>query len=389
MRRQLHIVFLVCFPAFANWVSQSNWSSGPGYPGPSHYWTTAFDSASSINWSSTEGFIYLEMNSLKHYISGSVSGTQFVYPGDINGDGAIDVVTSSSLNHKHVWFENDGTGSNWTEHLVHSSSVDCYGAYPVDIDGDSDLDVLGTNSVNPVDSIYWFENLDGLGTDWGVHLIDTSLPKPYFLIGADIDGDLDMDLIAASDANPATIIWYENLDGDGSNWQQRDVLINPNWDYLTEIKSVDLDLDGDLDVLGAFSDQNGLVFCENENDTGTSWSYYQFDLDPVYEVPYSVHSGDLDGDGDQDVAAVDGNPPLWGRVLWLENLDGSCENWDLHVLEDSMPGVNAVHIADITDDGNPDIIVGSGCGWGAQKVLFWDNIGGTGDYFARRDIDSG
>ena len=388
MRFASSLLILISAISVANWRSQSDWSWGPGYPGPYHYWTKIFDTQNNMNWSSTKGLVYLEMNSTRHYIGGGVSGAQFVYPGDINGDGAIDVVASSSTGKKHVWFENDGTGANWPEHVVYSSRIYCYGAYPADIDGDNDLDIVGSSSAGSRDSIYWFENLDELGTDWETHLIDTSLSQADIFIGADIDGDLDNDVIAASNGNDAIVIWYENLDGLGTNWQKHDLFNDPDGFWVNEINSTDLDQDGDLDLLVAYLDYNGLVFCENETDTDT-WSYYQFYTDSEYETPQSVDAGDLDGDGDIDVVIADGSPPLWGRVLWFENLDGSCESWERHFLEDSLPGVNSVHIADLTDDGDLDILVGSGCGWGEQLVFFYENIGGTGEYFARRDIDFG
>ena len=388
MTKSAALILLFCFSSFGGVVWQADWSDGPGYPGPRHYWTEAFDTQTNMNWSSTKGLVYLEMNSTRHYIGGGFWGIRFIYPGDINGDGAIDVVASASTGEKHVWFENDGTETNWPEHLVYSPGINCYGAYPVDIDGDKDLDIVGSSSEGSADSIYWLENLNGLGTDWGVHLVEANLTNPFFLIGADIDGDLDNDIFAGC-YGPATVSWYENIDGLGTNWQQHDLFNDPDGYVINEIHSTDLDLDGDLDLLVAYLDYNGLVFCENANGTGTEWSVYQFYTDSEYETPQSVDAGDLDGDGDLDVVIVDGNPPLWGRVLWFENLDGSCENWQRHFLEDSLPGVNAVHVADLTDDEGLDILVGSGCGWGEQLVFFYENIGGTGEYFARRDIDFG
>ena len=40
---------------------------------------------------------------------------------DIDGDGAIDVMSASHLDDTIAWYENDGVGGSWTYHsLIHA-----------------------------------------------------------------------------------------------------------------------------------------------------------------------------------------------------------------------------------------------------------------------------
>jgi len=318
----------------------------------------------------------------------------FVYPADINGDGETDIVASARLQSKHVWLENHGAGTSWTEHVINTLPNECYAAYPVDIDGDGDLDVIGLQ-----DSIYWFENLDGTGLDWAQHTVGYQY-HAHQMFGVDIDGDSDNDVVAASFyTSSASLYWWENTTGFGDIWEQHTILYEPDWKEFNEIYPVDLDLDGDLDVIGAVftlhssSTFGYIVFCRNENGVGTMWSYVVIDINPgQYDgAPKSCHAGDLDGDGDMDLAAVDNSAPYLGRAYWFENLDGSCENWEQHMLDDSLAAANAVRFVDLTDDGCLDILVGSGSfSWGGdEEICFWENVGGNGENLVWHQLATG
>jgi hypothetical protein len=76
--------------------------------------------------------------------------------GDINKDGDSDVVIgehnlSNPASARTVIFENqDGKGTNWTQHIVYTGDEHHDGTQLVDIDGDADLDII---------SIGWGHNL--------------------------------------------------------------------------------------------------------------------------------------------------------------------------------------------------------------------------------------
>ena len=49
---------------------------------------------------------------------------------------------------------------------------------------------------------------------WADHVITTSADSVFSVFAIDIDGDGDTDVLSAS-ANDDTVAWYENLDGSG------------------------------------------------------------------------------------------------------------------------------------------------------------------------------
>jgi len=84
-----------------------------------------------------------------------------------------------------------------------------------DVDGDGDIDVLGGGIIT---GMVWFENTGGTGTSWTRHTVDSSFYYGVEAVSAaDIDDDGDMDVLGAA-SNQGDITWWENADGFGLEW---------------------------------------------------------------------------------------------------------------------------------------------------------------------------
>ena len=173
--------------------------------------------------------------------------------GDLDGDGDLDVVRSNA------WFENaDGKGATWVEH----KNIDFGqpgGRFPfttrakiVDMDKDGDNDIVITECDTPVCRAAWFENADGKGGRWVMHLIAEKKGDLHSLCVADFDNDGDLDVFSCEGplggSGPGkTWQWYvwENLDGKGGAFKEHIVLQGKEGH---EAVAADVDGDGDIDI---------------------------------------------------------------------------------------------------------------------------------------------
>jgi len=246
-------------------------------------------------------------------------------------------------------------------------------AYASDLDGDGDIDVLSASEND--DTVAWYEN-DGGGRFSIQKTITTDAHRAQSVRTADIDGDGDMDVLSASKFDNK-IAWYEN-DGDGNFGSQQIISVNARW--ARAVYAGDLDGDGDTDVLSASQYDDKIAWYENDG-SGSFGSQRVINSPDTDDNPNndvngnadgatSVHTGDLDNDGDLDVLATSENDD---KIAWYEN-DGSGSFGPQRVITASAGRVQSVYAADIDEDGKLDVISAS-----SSTVAAYENkIGESG-----------
>lgn len=309
--------------------------------------------------------------------------------GDVDRDGDADVVIVKNLRGHLLWFENSGTptdGKLWRRHVI---TTDLPGAYDVavaDFDKDGDLDVAASSWVLG-NQFAWFEN-DGTPADhpWRKHMIEQDVAETRTMRAADFDGDGDMDLLGSARKVRQTI-WYENhRDGDAVVWTKH--LIDDKSPCPAHGNPADMDGDGDLDVVMALGfyykpgsadpdaslepEDNQVVWYENSGQPAAGlWQKHV--IGPRFDDAFEAVAGDLDGDGDLDVAATSWRNP--GRVVWFENHGDPKADWTRHMLKDNWRSANQVIIADLNGDGRLDI---AACAeHGSYELRWWRNEGSS------------
>lgn len=128
----------------------------------------------------------------------------------------------------------------------------------------------------------------------------------------------------------------------------------------TEI--VDIDNDGDPDVIATFSRSDNIYLYLNRGDA-TAWTRVTVAPKDTI-VAMDAVARDIDGDGDLDIAAIglfqrgqDFASP--GDVVWYENPGGTLMGaWTRHDV-DQLSGARTLASADLDGDDRPDLIVGA------------------------------
>ena len=131
--------------------------------------------------------------------------------------------------------------------------------YATDIDSDGDTDIVG--SIRRFGGMTWWENTNGLGTAWGKHRIDASYHAEQRVDAIDMDGDGDVDIIGASKRINA-VIWWENINSNGTEWAKH--ILSGNFSGVSWVYANDMDIDGDLDWVGVSLDLHEIAWFENE-----------------------------------------------------------------------------------------------------------------------------
>jgi len=130
---------------------------------------------------------------------------------NLDGDFDDDVVIGIEFANRLVWGENSNQGTTWTEHLI-ATDVDYFSVDAADLDGDGDIDVVG-GAHQGNGEVFVYEN-DGQGTSWVTHTVDpgdTTMIDHHDgtqLVDMDLDGDLD---IISVGWTLRSLVIYENL----------------------------------------------------------------------------------------------------------------------------------------------------------------------------------
>jgi uncharacterized repeat protein (TIGR01451 family) len=135
---------------------------------------------------------------------------------DINGDGLLDAIVgyeAISVPGTLAWYQQGAVVTDpWTENVISSTIVGPMSLDVFDMDGDGDADVIAGehNLASPASArALIFEN-DGTGTAWTEHVVYTGDEHHDGMQAVDIDNDGDRDLISISWGD-SRVVLYENV----------------------------------------------------------------------------------------------------------------------------------------------------------------------------------
>ena len=177
--------------------------------------------------------------------------------GDIDRDGDQDVLLGT------VWLAN--TGETFGEETLFSTGDAPDRNRLGDIDRDGRLDaVIGYEAISTTGVVAWYRQpLDP--TDAWNETVIARITGPMSLDVADMDDDGDLDVVAGEHdlANPSSAgLWvFENRDGSGGEWVAHEVYTGD--EHHDGAQVVDIDADGDLDILSIGWGHDRVLLYEN------------------------------------------------------------------------------------------------------------------------------
>lgn len=237
-----------------------------------------------------------------------------------------------------------------------------------DLDGDGDVDIIV--GFPYTGRIAWYENMDGHIDAGDEHVItDEVISFAHRLRAADLDGDGDLDIVAIVTGAGGVMVWYENIDGDGTFGNER--LIERDAD---SIDVADIDGDGDIDVVTGSYNSDNVAWLENRDGHG---SFRYKPISQAVDSPLSAFTGDLDGDGDADIISISNRDH---KIAWYENTDGAGTFGQQRLITSTADEPRSGFVADIDDDGDLDVVAAS---YGNGTISWFVNSDGRGSFSQR------
>lgn len=281
--------------------------------------------------------------------------TRVVAWADMDGDGDLDFALA---NHgPNQLYRNDTPMSgppSFTLMFIFPETDDTRGLAWGDYDGDGDLDLFFGNGAldqfdKPVGQASYLYRNDGTVENFTTFTLvwQTAAESTRGAAWGDLDNDGDLDLAVANADQPGRLYRNDGVTAEGLP------LFTPVWssaDLVVDGSSVDwgdLDGDGDLDLALGTVHQNNRIYCNQEGrlDGNACWRSQEADR------TRSLVWGDVDGDGDLDLAT--GNQDSVNRLY--RNDGGQLTSENVWASTEAQSFIWQVAWGDVDGDGDLDL----------------------------------
>ncbi len=230
---------------------------------------------------------------------------------------------------------------------------------PMQIDGKNGIDLVAGAKGRDAE-IGWLQSppnpRDLAGWRWHP-LCDAGWIMSLFAV--DMDGDGYLDVLASDRKGPARgCFWLENprpVAEQTLPWKRHP--IGGEDRAVMFIVPADLDQDGLPDVLAATAGHE-LVYWRRKSTDGLAWESFTIQLPPTAGTGKGVSVGDIDMDGKPDIIFSCEHASGKSGVMWMSYRDAATDPlWNAHEISGPQ-GVkyDLVQLLDLDGDGDPDVL---------------------------------
>ncbi|MCY3814191.1 MAG: VCBS repeat-containing protein [Gammaproteobacteria bacterium] len=298
---------------------------------------------------------------------------------DVNGDGAPDLIVAAELAHL-IYLQNPRDAPRsapWPRLILPMTQG--RGSYIrvffADFDNDGTPEAVAPNkgAQNPGSRDYARKTPislfsvvgDPLHPEGWRETVLGSYSVPQNAEPVDLDGDGDLDIVGGS-RGEARLVFFENVSAPDLGFREQAITIAGAQTGGFNLDYADFNGDGRLDIVAATS--IGLAWLEQPADLAEAWQAHRIgDFGP--DTMTAIEIADIDADGDQDVVVgsysrgardrdgdVTADDPL-GRIGWFANPGTSREAWRRHDISRRKRGMFDKFLArDLDHDGNLDLV---------------------------------
>ncbi len=256
----------------------------------------------------------------------------YAIPAQVDGKNGIDLVAGGKGDHAQIgWFESPKDPNilkDWIWHPI-SDATWVMSLFARDMDHDGDLDIV-TSDRKPgaTNGIRWMENpgkFNKKERPWENHFIGAQNVEVMFMELADLDQDGLEDVIGTEYTNQQ-IVFFKRSDSSGKRWKSINTPITANTGRAKSVAVGDINSDGQPDIVHSTETNEGEksgIYWLSHNGSSLTGTWEWHNISGPDGIKYDrVELIDLDGDGDLDVLTCEENFGLESKglgIIWYEN----------------------------------------------------------------------
>jgi len=319
---------------------------------------------------------HAQLFSSKKSVSATGNSPFVIESGNLNNDDYPDILVGT-LGGTVEWYKNNGNNTFTKQTNISSTLSYVKDVAIADLDGDSKNDVIAISNLG--NTLVWYKN-NGNGTFGGQQIISASFDRPIAIKTGKIDGNNTID-IAVAEYDGNKIVWFSN-NGSGSFGSAQVVTVPPVITKPRDIDLADFDKDGDLDVVVAYYQLNGVYLYYNDRVQTGSVTFNNVEVvgSSISDLR-NVAFKDIDGDNNLDVLVVASSSNI---IRWYES--NGAGNYTAHSLTASSSPATAM-VGDLDKDSKIDIIASYASSSTADN-LSWFQGSSPGVFMGQSVIDN-